>query len=116
MSGPTFSPNATSTEQSAVLKAAKINRECSAADLEHDQARDVHAGAGEGRGNRPQRKERVSEKLRTRSEQRRNRGLVDIAPLRVKTANDEVQLVAEKSVMRIGCEVKNKRQQPRGDR
>ena len=43
----------------------------------------------------------MPENLRSRSQQRHNRRLIDVAPLRMPPANDEVQLVAEKSVMGI---------------
>jgi hypothetical protein len=58
----------------------------------------------------------MPEELRARSEQRRNRRLIDIAPLRMEPANDEVQLVAEKSVVGVRNEVKDEGAKRRGDR
>ena len=57
----------------------------------------------------------MSEELRAPSEEWNERGLVDVAPSRMKAADDKVQLVAEETVMRIGDEMQHEGCE-RGDR
>ena len=60
----------------------------------------------------------MTEELRPSSQQRNDRGLIDVAPLRMAAANDEVELVAEEAVMGIPHRVHEQNQDARknGDR
>ncbi len=81
----------------------------SAAELEREQTRDVRAEGCEECRDRAQRNERVPEELRAGREKRHDRRLIDVAPCRVKTADDKVELVAEEAVVRIGDQVHDER-------
>jgi hypothetical protein len=57
----------------------------------------------------------MSKELRSGCEERYERRLIDVSPRRVKAADNEVELVTEKPVMRICREVQNERSEC-GDR
>jgi len=80
-------------------------REPAAAERAHQPAGHEHAGRAEQRRYRAQQHQRMAEQLRRGRHQRDERRLVDVAPVRVEAADDEVQLVAEVAVVRVGDEV-----------
>lgn len=57
----------------------------------------------------------MPEDLRSGREQRHDGRLIDVAPLRMETADDEVQLVAEEPIVRIPDQM-NQNDDARSDR
>jgi hypothetical protein len=70
-------------------------REDAAAELGYEQTRRENAGGREQRRYEAQEEQGVSEELRRRGKERHDRGLIDVSPLRMSAANDEIQLVAK---------------------
>lgn len=75
--------------------------EDAAAELDCDQAGRVDRRRGKDRGNGSQQKERMSEELGGGCQQRNDRRLVDVSPSRSQPADDKIEFVAEKAVVRI---------------
>jgi hypothetical protein len=97
MSVETFMPTLHSTGHSAAATAAR-----SCAKRPRQEARHVDRRGGEGSRNEAQEEQRVAEELRRGGEERHQRRLIDVAERGVAAANDEVELVAEEAVVRIG--------------
>src|SRR5208337_2059513 len=82
--------------------------ESSAPQLRGKQTRYVHGCGGKKRGNGAQEHERVTEHLRSGGEKRRHRRLVNVAPPRVPPTNDEIEFIAEISIVRVTHQVQPK--------
>ncbi len=85
--------------------------ESSSPQLLGEQARNVNGRGGKERGDGAQEHKRVAEHLRSGSEKRRHRRLVNVAPPRVLPTNNEIEFIAEKSIVRVAHEVQPKRRE-----